>query len=399
MLKGEQTKLETVLSHEKAQVGILQAKQKTLAALNKKVETQVETAGQINTDLGKENFRLTRLQAELEGKVTAAQSSLAMLQETNATLKSEGERLRSTNNDLIKQNLALYETNRRSEDYNRELRLKNEELVDSNTNLRQQQNVYLAGLRDASETVGAIRQGRLIIRAGGELARRVLPDHSRPEAIKRELHSLLDDAHYAAMMLKAGRGENGRAVRIISKRIVTQVGITNANEDASIDALTDELVAKDIPVVVIANAINNSLVGEQVIIELTPYAVKPVFNKGEVVASSVIDTHQPIEKIVDAIVQFLQQDVGQAANKAGVIARIDPETGTQQIGTAVARDLVVLTERVRKVGGKVQLTARSAQTMNAADPLQLTFDVERVKSRPNQPDMLITPPGNRGGGQ
>jgi uncharacterized protein (DUF3084 family) len=394
-LQEAQKLLKQTYRREQNKVIALKKQQGRLARLNKTVEDQIHDAGDLNSDLGKENIRLTRLKGELEGKVNTAQDSLAMLQETNAMLKSEGEQLQEKNASLIRQNLALYETNRRSEDYNRELRLKNDELVASNTNLRQQQDIYLAGLRDASETVGAIRQGKLILRAGGELARRVLPAHSRPEAVKRELLKLLADAHYSALNYKAGIGENGRAVRIISKRIISQAGITNKNEEDSINAIIDELTAQDIPVVIIANAVNNSLVGEQVIIELTPFAVKPTFEKGEKVAQSVIDTKQPIEQIVDAIVEFLRRDVRTAAIKEGVIATIDPETGTQQVGTAVARDLVALTEKVRKAGGKVLLTAYSAQTMTSADPLMLTFDVRRINNN-NAPEILITSPGSRG---
>ncbi|GEM_PF-1570751 len=393
-LQDAQKLLEKTYRQEQKEVVALKKQQMILARLNDKVEDQVSNAGEINSELGKQNLVLTRLKGELEGKVTTAQDSLAMLQETNATLKGEGERLQEKNASLIRQNLALYETNRRSEDYNRELRLKNDGLVVSNTNLRQQQDIYLAGLRDASETVGAIRQGKLILRAGGELARRVLPAHARPEAVKRELLKLLEDAHYTALNYKAGIGDNGRAVRIISKRIVSSDGITNKNEDDSINAIIDQLTAQDVPVVIIANAINNSLVGEQVIIELTPFEVKPIFEKGDKVAESIIDTKKPIEQIVDAIVGFLRQDVRASAIKKGIIASIDPETGTQQVGTAVARDLVALTEKVRKAGGKVLLSAYSAQTMTSADPLVLNFEVKRLNN--NAPEILITSPGGRG---
>lgn len=393
-LQTAQQLLKKTYQQVQKEVIALKKQQVKLARLNKKVEDQVSDAGNLNSDLGKENIRLTRLKGELEGKVNTAQDSLAALQETNATLKGEGELLQEKNGSLVRQNLALYETNRRSEDYNRELRLKNEDLFASNTNLRQQQDIYLAGLRDAGETVGAIRQGKLILRAGGELARRVLPAHSRPEAIKNELRKLLADAHYTALDYKAGIGDNGRSVRIISKRIVSSKGITNTNEDDSINALIDKLTAEDIPVVIIANAVNNSLVGEQVIIELTPFEVKPTFQKGEPVAESIIDTKKPIEQIVDAIVGFLRQDVSRAAIGKGVIARIDPETGTQQVGTAVARELVALTEKVRKAGGKVLLSAYSAQTMTSADPLVLEFKVKRLRS--DAPETLITSPGSRG---
>ena len=159
-------------------------------------------------------------------------------------------------------------------------------------------------------------------------------------------------------------------------------------------ALTDELTAQDIPVVIVINAINNSLVGEQVIIELTPFAVKPIFDKEEKIAESIIDTKKPIEQIVDAIVGFLRQDVSKAATGKGVIARIDPETGTQQVGIAVAHELVSLTERVRRAGGKVRLTAYSAQTMTSADSLVLKFDVKRIRN--DAPEILITSPGSRG---
>lgn len=393
-LQDAQKGLERVLGREKDQVLALRGTQKKLIAENDKTKSQNIEAGKINTDLGRANYDLTRRKAELEKTVAAAEDSLAQLQETNATLAAEGKRLQEQNGSLTRQNVALFETAKRSEEYNNELKRKNDELLFSNSQLRGQQEIYLAGLRGAGETVGAIRQGRVVIRTGGELARRIIPANSRPELVKRELENLLDDAHYTALALKAGIGDNKRAVRIISKRVVSQNGVTMADENASIGALMEELTGQDTPVVVIANALNNSLEKEQAVIEITPIAVKPAFDKGEVVAESIIDTKQPLENVVDSIVRFLSQNVSQAAIKKDVIARIDPDSGTAQVGIAVARDLVTLTEKVRKAGGKVRLQALSAQTMSTADPLLLNFKAKRMDR--NAPEIFITPPGERG---
>jgi uncharacterized protein (DUF3084 family) len=392
-LQKEKQGLESVLKREQGQIAALQVKQKNLQQQNRDMLAQNKNAGLLNTDLGRENFALTRRKGELEKQVAAAEDSLAALQETNTNLKREGEELQEKNATLIRQNAALYETNRRSEEYNGELRQRNEGLLASIAELRSQQDIYLAGLRGASQTVGAIRQGKVIIRAGGELARRIIPANSRPEAVEKELRKLLDEAHGMALSLKAGVGGNNRAVRIISKRVVSGNGVTEVDENASLGFLMNELAGQDEPLAIIANAFNNTLLGEQAIVELTPIAVKAAFEKGETVASNIINTREPLEKIVDAIVRFLNQDVSAAAKKAGVIAWIDPETGAEQVGIAVARDLVVLTDRVRKAGGKVRLTAVSAQTMSVADPLLLDFKVKRVDS--NAPEILITAPGAR----
>jgi len=89
----------------------------------------------------------------------------------------------------------------------------------------------------------------------------------------------------------------------------------------------------------------------------------------------------------------IQTDVRNAAIRAGTIPQISLETGQEEVGKMGTAELVALTERVRKAGGKVQLTAVAAESVTAADPLtfavlldagpkNLRFEIKRISDRP-----------------
>jgi hypothetical protein len=181
----------------------------------------------------------------------------------------------------------------------------------------------------------------------------------------------------AAITHGAVLGDNGRAVRIVSKRIVSLAVRQDADEETSLNALIDRVAASDTPVVIVANAVNNNVEGEQVLIELTPFAVRRIFAKDEPVAQCVLNAGQPTDRIFDTIVQFLNNEVRDAALKAGTIPQTDPETGQQRVGSIETSDLLKLTEQIRRKGGQVVLTAVTKEPLTSADTLRLEFRLSR----------------------
>ena len=311
------------------------------------------------------------------------------LQAANQELKNLNEQIRDTGIKLTKANEVLDRTNKIQLAANKiqlleESRLKSEigELQSTQEKLYQKQNDLYSQLassgRDMQQTFMALRQLPLSVRAGEMLGRRVIAAHQRPEAIRKELMSLLEDASVAALIHGASKGENGRAVRIVSKHISTLTSEHDTDEQASLDAMVETLFGSDQPVVVVVNAINNSVEGEDVLIELSPRAVTPLFAKGDVIAKGKIDARQPTDKILNSIVEFLQNNVRNSAMHAGAVPLVDPDTGKPNYGFMSPSELLLLTDKVRRRGGDVEITALAKEAVSSADPIQLEFKLKRL---------------------
>ncbi len=350
-------------------------------ARNKLVASKLDLES-TNKTLGDQNYTYTRDNT----KLSAANKELIDL---NRQIRDAGVQLTKANAELNKANTVLERSNKVQLDANRqqladEARLKNEieDLQNTQDQLYRKQNDLYTQLavsgRDMQQTFLALRQRPLSVRAGEMLGKRVISPHQRPEAIRKELVSLLEDASTAALVHGAAKGENGRAVRIVNKHIITLTGEHDADEQASLDALVETLYGSDQPVVVVVNAINNSVEGEDVLVELSPRAVTPLFAKGDVIARGKVDARQQTDKILNSIVAFLQNDVRNSAMKAGAVPAIDPETGKPNYGLMSPSDLLMLTDRIRRRGGEVEITAVAKESLTSADPIQIEFKLKRL---------------------
>jgi hypothetical protein len=121
-----------------------------------------------------------------------------------------------------------------------------------------------------------------------------------------------------------------------------------------------------------------------------------VFKQGEIVASRSIDARQQIDRLVGSVVQFLKEDVRNAAIKSGTIPQTSPETGEEEVGTIDTPEMIALVDRIRHSGGTVQLTAVANETLTSADlltfgnsrggkPHNLRFDLKRVSGKAAHP--------------
>ena len=366
-LEATQAALQTTLGRERADIGRKSAELSEKIAENRRVEAY-------GTDLIAQNKAKTRQNTRLEADVRALEAAYKQRQQEQARLTQDVSQMQGAIDRIRKQGDYLDDNNRSIQtDLARrqaDLARKQTELDRVNNQLNQAY-TQLAGAEQAfTQNYHALRQGEINIRAGAELARRTFDAHLSQDEARRQITSLLQDASDTAeQSYGAAKGANGRAVRIISKRVVTPRDMQEADETASLNALAENIADSSTPVVVVANSLNNCVRGEQALLELHPFEVRRVFDKNEVVASKIINAAQTPEQVSQAITEFLQQDVRSAAARAGSIPRVNPTTGSKEVGVFDTLALGRLTERVRRMGGNVQIKAVALVPTSSADPL------------------------------
>ncbi len=376
------TILQSTIDNARIEIVHLRAAQTRLVADNAKVQGENQRASDSNKDLAKQNMGLSRENLEMKRTntdlVDERQKLLNLKSDLQTQTRQLGEAvdgLKSAYNNLLDANTA--ERDRLKSDIAR--------LTEERSALEKQKEALSTQIEDNghqfADAYVTLRHSRLVARAGSELARVTIDPHTRPDRVRSELLYLLDDASRAAYRNGARRGDGAREVQIVSKQIITAAGVENADENASINALTENLMASSGPVVVVARAVNNSVEGEQALIELQPLAVKRVYSQGEKIASTVLDGKRTSDELIAALLQFLQKDVRDAALSDGMIPRIDSNTGTPEIGVSNLGELFSLTERVRRFRGPVRLTAVARADTASADPLLLDFRLERSRSK------------------
>ena len=82
-----------------------------------------------------------------------------------------------------------------------------------------------------------------------------------------------------------------------------------------------------------------------------------------------IDADQSPQRVKEAIAEFLQQNVKNAAVRAGSIPHVNPETGRKEIGAYDSIALGQLADQVKRMGGNVLLKAVATDAITSADPL------------------------------
>ena len=390
-LQTKQAQLEATLKQEQAAIGLksaeLQAKiedNKRAAESNASFILQLQDKKQQLTQKAGENRKLEEGNKDLQQEKDRLTRTVASLSQKQMSMTHQNDVLLEVNKRLISQNNEQEAANRAGkiflENQNRELKQIQEQLAKSKTDLDQAY-TNIAGTRQTfTQSYHALRQGEINIRMGAELARSVIAGKQSNAAARKQLVQLLEAASDTASVYGATRGDNNRAVRIISKKLVSQFDTQDADESASLNALAEVIANSTKPVLVIATSLNNSLRGEQAVIELRPFPVDRVFDKEEVVAARVIDANQSSQRVKEAIADFLQQNVKNAAVRAGSIPHVNPETGRKEIGAYDSIALGQLADRVKRMGGNVLLKAVASQPLTSADPLDdehLRFEVAR----------------------
>ena len=350
-----------------------------------------------NKELAKKNDTQSRDNVALENTKRILTAQNEELLKNNEVLTASNKKLTDINGDLDRGNKAYLRYNAVLEGDIERGKLEQARLIRENADLEKRSKTQQASLnslyttavaagRNFTEMYNALRQGEISVRVSSEMSRRVIDPNQSAEAVRAQLDQLLAEASSTAMRYGAERGSNDRAVKIVDKQIVTPAGTQNADERASLSALVENISASDVPVVVVASAFNNCIRGEVVPIELTPRKLTRAFEKGTIVATRSIDASKPLPALKEALAEFLQKDVREAALRAGTLPQIDPATGVSQIGQFDSYEIGMLMERIRRLGGKVILKAVAATPTSSADPLDsihLSLVAERAPDDPS----------------
>jgi len=372
-LQQKYTKLLTSLAQTEEAL-----KRESTAAVRYKIE---------NRNLADQNYRFAQTNRSLAQQKRLLEDQRRGLATSNVALSSTNDSLRETNSGLTKQRDVLTRENdtlNKANEYNeqeagktvakleaqkRELALVTAQLEKARQDLNYAADELEGTKRYFTLTYDQVRRGRISVRAGGELARAVIDAHMSADAVRTQLAGLLDEASKKAQALGAAKGQNGRAVLIVTQRVATQASEFSFGEEERLSGFIQLLTGTDKPTVVIVSAFTNAIEGEQVIVDLQPDAASPMFAAGRQIASCRMNANGSDDQIKEAIAQFLQTNVRNALLKAGAIPQVDPVSGISELGQLDPIELGLVTLRARQMRGDLVLRAVAKVDITSADPL------------------------------
>jgi len=220
-----------------------------------------------------------------------------------------------------------------------------------------------------------------IFRKGQDIDRIQISTNQSKDAIKNDIVKWLNGMSRTAGAVGAAQGQNGRAVVMEADLLVDPTGQTSLpNEDENIEALAESIAEERgvvDSVVAIAEAHYNTLKGEQARIVVRPYANVVCFNKGEVIATCVVDGTEPPETILNKLSNFLKNKVRPIAASAGIIPTYDPKTGDRSYGELNDDSSVV--NQIQQIGAGAVVTVVANADTRAMGPLRLKLVANHPK--------------------
>jgi uncharacterized protein (DUF3084 family) len=373
--RAEAARAAAFLAAGKAQTQAKQARAQTRLE-----QQQAQKLAELNEGLRGVNMELAKEKAALTASVAKLNQQIGDLQQHNAELQRRNDEAARQNADLQAETTRLNTVISGLRERQAALSVAVAELETRNADLERTAVDIFGRNRTLWGLYESLRTGRVAVQGGEDLARTVLPSGSTPRDVREGIDQLLHAAHLSALAKGAGPGAKARAVQIVDKRLF--VGGPNGpgytvqvTEEDRISALVARLTQSPEPMCLVALAVANSVAGEPAAIDLQPFSNGLIYVKGQAIISRTVNGREPATAVFTALVGFLKS-VGQSALGRGLIPRFDPSTGEPQVGAMGAADLVGLTERVRRIGKSVTLTAAAGADTRAAEPLQLTFRVE-----------------------
>ena len=383
---------------------LLMTENRKLFTENKTISKEIVNAGFINAGLVTNNTTISRQILALEKRGKELQLKIASLEASSEKLVIQNEELSKTRDQLLaktdllaKHNITLQDSYTQLVDENtqqaKKVQVQIADLKKELDNLTTQRNLINSDRQELVQNYLQQLHGRYILLAEGELARTTIEAHTRPESVRTQLRELLNQASAKAHRYGAGQAENGRYVYIPSKKVVTASNIESVDENATLEAIVENITGSDVPVVVVAQIVSNSKTDEPVQVDLRSFASRTVFKKGELIASKVIDSRGDLEQVITDLSLFLKEDVRKAAVKSGAIPLINPDTGEVVVGTLGPAPILALADKIKRTGGQVQLNAVASAVITSADQLaagatsvnpNMRFDVKRISQPSNR---------------
>lgn len=335
--------------------------------LYEKATKELSEQRRIATSARKEASEATRQRDLLTAEIRKITSDLSRLRRDLAQNKAA----------LLRARAQLHSAQAEVAAANEEIRLRKNKIDEQNKEIERLER-YRANLQDwlreeMAPRYKALRAHPLVFSANQEIARRVI-ECAQPRAdIRREIMALINEADKVARAEGAKAGRNGRAVKLLRVKIESDVPGEGqlVTESAIIDALVENIWNGTGSVVVLAVAVDNTVEGEQALIDLVPYHNSRIYRAGEEVADTVIDGRQTRGQIFGSLVVFLRTEVRASAVARKIIPRLDAE-GQPSVGAVDDWDQVLdLVDRIKESNRPVRVRALARRDTWSADTLSL----------------------------
>lgn len=340
---------------DEARAGALQAKADARIAIQQR-DTLVREVNRISVSLQQSRLKLLRNEAALD-------RTEKLLAAANSRLRSSSIEIEERKGEISAQRAEIVGLEEQRTDLSNQIERLSAEMGEAVLKYQR----YIA-----------LRQRTVILRSNEELARTII-DCTQPEpSLRTEVLRVLDAADRNARERGARTGDNGRAVRIITKKITGPEGSAEqtVTEGASINALVGELSSGSGSVVLRVISIGNSVEGEQVLVEFVPNYNRLIYWKGQNVSETQMDGSVSEGSILGQVISFLRSEVRPAAISKGIIPYYDEEQDQPTVGTISPDQLLEIVRHVKSRGKPVQVRAVAQADTWSAGPLDLDFRIE-----------------------
>ena len=234
----------------------------------------------------------------------------------------------------------------------------------------------------------ALRRGKIVYRAGEEVARSLVDTNQTPFRLRIALEKLMETAATNAEVRGATRSGQRRAALILPK-IGDSEGAAippkTVGEDDSLQLVSDVIQKANEPVVVVALAAANTVEGEPVPVELRTFRNPIILLQGAKIGEVTIPNDSSEQQVLDTLYSFLRRDVRQKLLTAGAIPPVVGSDSANLV-TLSGDEWFRVVRDVRRIAGMARVTVRSAKTLHAADAVTLTFEVQPAERMTAQAD-------------
>jgi len=386
-LRQQQQQLEEVRQQ-------LQQRRLQVAELNRRIAEQskeLQILQKQNATLKASSEQLRRTNAQLRQTNAQLERQGQFLREQNTLYQQNNTELASQNMQYASENVRLNSENARLQQQAAQLRQQTEQLAQQSRQLQQQADTLRGTiaqlqaqeeeLRGLIERLEQIKEKPIIARKDEEIARRVIPNGLSLRATRNEIYRLLVEAGRIAQARGASAGTAHRAAYVPLKRVSmpSPAGSSTevvADEAVSVEVLAEQIARSDVPVVVLAVAVRNSVAGEPIQVELKPYRNRFVYRKDEEIARVRVWSGRSTGEIVNTLIEFLRDEVRSRAIEAGIIPQIGAE-GEPSVGTVSSVEITDLADRIVREGrGRyVNVVVVADADTYSADSLRLRFRI------------------------
>ena len=171
----------------------------------------------------------------------------------------------------------------------------------------------------------------------------------------------------------------GGIINATNQNILVRLGVTDKNIEAlwiakaGFDQAVSVVASTQEEIIVRVVAAGNIIYGEPVVGRIELYPNRLVYSVGQTVFTQTVDSGDNAKQAESIVLHFLQQVNAQAIAK-GILP--DPLQGS--VGVMSGSQLYDTVNRVKKIGGRIELTAVTKGDIYTSGPLQIEVRVREV---------------------